>query len=256
MLFKKKYGKCWFSTEKIVERIMPSGISTFNWRDRTKITESAHLQRKMDLDGFRIWKFKTFFLKNKPCDIRTPTCCVVLCCDLECYPSTNWWSGVSCACNASILVFCCCCTTWNSTKPSVKHAFQHAWSICSKSPDATSGPSDLPNTNAPEKTPHSTSLWTSTKSTHDSPWEDAPCTLNIFRGRNATQLVGGNFCLRQQKHAMCLPMAMANQAMPLRIAWTRVLHSPWQSMSSAFRLWFVQRVYRIACDFLKKKESP
>ena len=68
-------------------------------------------------------------------------------------------------------------------------------------------------------------------------WEDAPCTLNIFGGRNATQLVGGNFCLRQQKHAMCLPMAaMANQAMPLRIAWTRVLHSPWQSMSSAFRL--------------------
>ena len=32
--------------------------------------------------------------------------------------------------------------------------------------------------------------------------EDAPCTLNIFRGRNATQLVGGNFCLRQQKHAV------------------------------------------------------
>lgn len=136
---------------------------------------------------------KHSFWKINPVDIsgHRDLLCGSICCDLEFFsPSTNWWSGVSCACFAAVAQHGTPPNPQlNSRKISTCLEYMFEVSGCHI---CTFRPATQTRTR-PSRQTHSTSRMGIPPSRL---WEDAPCTLNIFRGRNATQLVGGNFCLR------------------------------------------------------------
>lgn len=140
-------------------------------------------------------------------------------------------------------LFCCCCTTWNSTKPSAK--FTENFNMPGVYVRSVRMPHlHLPTCNSNTYTtqsadPQYKSNGNSTKSTV------GRCTLHSqylsWSECHATgwwQLLPARHCEVSRNTRcvyQCLPMAaMAKQAMPLRIAWTRVLHSPWQSIPQIF----------------------